>query len=217
MNAVSRQPDAATQRNGLRDDLRVVADMIAPHSRVLDIGCGDGALLAYLQRTKQVDGRGIELGMEGVHACVAAGLSVIQGDADTDLSDYPDDAFDYVILSQTLQATRAPREVLGNLVRIGRRAIISIPNFGHWRVRWEMGMHGRMPVTESLPYQWYDTPNIHFCTLRDFIGLCDTMGVKVERSIALDRHGRALGLRSALCSANLFAAQGVFLLNRPAG
>jgi methionine biosynthesis protein MetW len=169
MNVVSGQPGLANNRTDIRVDLKLVADIIKPSSRVLDIGCGDGALLAHLNQTKQVDGRGIELGMDGVNACVAAGLSVIQGDADTDLADYPDNAFDYVILSQTLQATRAPREVLGNLVRIGRHAIISIPNFGHWRVRWDIALHGRMPINGSLPYQWYETPNIHFCSLLDLL------------------------------------------------
>ena len=212
MNAVPGQPDLANSRNGIRVDLQLVADMIEPGSRVLDIGCGDGDLLAHLNQFKQADGRGIELGMDGVNACVAAGLSVIQGDADTDLTDYPDNAFDYVILSQTLQATRAPREVLSNLVRIGRRVIISIPNFGHWRVRWEIAVHGRMPINDALPYQWYETPNIHFCSLRDFVTLCDDMGVKVERSFALDHQGQVLRVRSSVYSANLFGVQGVFLL-----
>ena len=216
MNVVSGQPGLANNRTDIRVDLKLVADIIKPSSRVLDIGCGDGALLAHLNQTKQVDGRGIELGMDGVNACVAAGLSVIQGDADTDLADYPDNAFDYVILSQTLQATRAPREVLGNLVRIGRHAIISIPNFGHWRVRWDIALHGRMPINGSLPYQWYETPNIHFCSLLDFIALCDDMSIEVERSFALDRHGRAMRVHSSVRTANLFGVEGVFLLRRPA-
>ena len=147
--------------------------MIPPGARVLDVGCGDGALLEYLVHELGADGRGIELSQAGVNACVARGLSVIQGDADTDLKDYPSDAFDVAVLSQTLQATRAPRKVLGELVRIGRRAIVSFPNFGHWRVRWRLFYGGRMPNTPSLPDEWYATPNIHLCTILDFEDLAD--------------------------------------------
>ena len=143
---------------GHRSTSSMVADMVEPGSRVLDIGCGDGSLLAILRDRKGVDGRGIEISREGVNACLAKGLPVIQGDADTDLADYPDDAFDYVILSQTIQATRQPRVVLEHLLRIGRRAIVSFPNFGHWRVRVDLVLRGRMPVTENMPYSWYDTP-----------------------------------------------------------
>src|SRR3990170_5842726 len=139
-----------------RVDLLVVADMVAPGSRVLDVGCGDGELLRLLE-LRGVDGRGIELSREGVNECVAKGLAVIQGDADTDLGDYPNDAFDYVILSQTLQATRNPRVVLEHMLRIGRRAIVSFPNFGHWRVRLQLLLFGRMPRTPNLPDTWYDT------------------------------------------------------------
>ncbi|WP_291829771.1 methionine biosynthesis protein MetW, partial [Bosea sp. (in: a-proteobacteria)] len=137
-----------------RIDLKLVAEMVTPGSRVLDVGCGDGQLLALLAETRNVDARGIELSREGVAGCVARGLSVIQGDADTDLTEYPDDAFDYVILSQTIQATRNPRFVLEQMLRIGRRAIISFPNFGHWKMRSQVFFLGRMPVTESLPYAW---------------------------------------------------------------
>lgn len=151
----------------VRIDLSLIADMVEPGSKVLDVGCGDGALLALLAARRHVDARGIELSREGVAGCVARGLSVIQGDADTDLGDYPDDAFDYVILSQTIQATRAPRRVLENMLRIGRRAIVSFPNFGHWSIRAQLAFKGRMPVTSNLPETWYDTPNIHFCTIRD--------------------------------------------------
>ena len=138
---------------------------------MLDVGCGDGELLRLLVEERDVDGRGIELSQQGVNDCVAKGLSVIQGDADADLDDYPTDAFDYVILSQTLQATRQPRVVLEHLLRIGRRAIVSVPNFGHWSVRVQLAFLGRMPVTKGLPHSWYDTPNIHFCTIADFIAL----------------------------------------------
>ncbi len=138
----------------IRVDLQLIADMVAPESRVLDVGCGEGELLHHLWKAKGVDGRGVELSQAGVNACVRNGLSVIQGDADTDLKNYPSDAFDYVILSQTLQATYNPRTVLDNMARIGRRSIVSFPNFGFWRVRLKLALGGRMPVTETLPYQW---------------------------------------------------------------
>jgi len=200
-------------RAAIRVDLQIIADMIEARSRVLDVGCGDGALLDYLLHFKQVDGRGMELSQAGVNACVAQGLSVIQGDADTDLGDYPTAAFDYVVLSQTLQATRNPRTVLSALVRIGRRAIVSFPNFGHWRVRWQLGVNGRMPTTPSLPAQWYDTPNIHLCTITDFTRLCGSLGVTVERAIAINAKGNPSPIRSAKF-ANLFGEQGLFLLRR---
>jgi len=155
----------------LRRDLRLIAEMIEPGVRVLDIGCGDGALLAYLAREKAVDARGIELSQSGVNACVRHGLSVIQGDADRDLDAFPAGAFDVVVLSQTLQATRRPRHVVEALVRIGKRAIVSFPNFGFWRIRLSLLSRGRMPVSELLSNSWYDTPNIHLCTIRDFVGL----------------------------------------------
>ena len=205
-------------RDRLRRDLRVIADMIEPSARVLDIGCGDGALLAYLARHKAVDGRGIELSQSGVNACVGHGLSVIQGDADRDLEAYPAAAFDVVVLSQTLQATREPRRVVEAMVRIGRRAIVSFPNFGFWRIRFALLTRGRMPVSHLLPNPWYETPNIHLCTIRDFVGLCDELGVRVERSITLDRHGRPYALDPHGGLANLLAEQGVFVLSgRPSG
>jgi methionine biosynthesis protein MetW len=159
-----------------RRDHLLVARMVEPRSRVLDVGCGDGSLLALLRERREADARGIELSRDGVSVCLAKGLAVIQGDADTDLVDYPDDSFDYVILSQTLQATRRPRIVLEHMLRIGRRAIVSFPNFGHWRVRYELGIRGRMPVTENMPHTWYDTPNIHFCTIRDSCACAGTSG-----------------------------------------
>src|SRR6267142_7249510 len=178
--------DAARAPGGARVDHILVAAMVEPKSRVLDVGCGDGELLRLLEQ-RGVDGRGIEISREGVNECVAKGLAVIQGDADTDLVDYPDDAFDYVILSQTLQATRHPRAVLEHMLRIGRRAIVSFPNFGHWRIRLQLLLHGQMPVTDNLPDTWYDSPNIHFCTIKDFRELCRDMGVRIERAIVLDR------------------------------
>ena len=197
-----------------RVDLQVVADLIRSGARVLDVGSGDGGLLELLREAKQVDGRGVELSQRGVNECVARGLSVIQGDADTDLVFYPDNGFDYVILAQTLQATRNPRKVLSELLRIGERAIVSFPNFGHWRVRLSLLLRGRMPVTRDLPYSWYDTPNIHFCTIRDFVALCDEIGAKVESATALDANGQKIRFAMPWWFLNFFGQQAVFLLRR---
>ncbi|MFJ5486734.1 methionine biosynthesis protein MetW [Hansschlegelia beijingensis] len=166
LDAASPVP-AETLAAAPRPDHLLVAEMVQPGSRVLDVGCGDGALLRLLIARRGVDGRGIEISQSGVNASVAHGLSVVQGDADADLAHYPDDAFDYVILSQTLQATRRPKAVVEDLLRIGRRAIVSFPNFGHWRVRMQFLLEGRMPQTANLPDPWYETPNIHLCTIRD--------------------------------------------------
>lgn len=212
MSELSRGADVNGSPS-IRIDLQLVADMVEPASRVLDIGCGEGILLEYLNRFKQADGRGLELSMAGVRAAVAQGLSVIQGDADTDLKDYPSGAFDYVILSQTLQATRDPKGVVEHMLRIGRRGIVSFPNFGNWKVRLGLCLSGRMPVTETLTYQWYDTPNIHLCTIRDFTDLCAQLGIVVERAISLDSRGRTrydAGGRLA----NWLGEQAVFLLKR---
>jgi methionine biosynthesis protein MetW len=197
-----------------RVDLLLVAQMVEPGTRVLDVGCGDGTLLRILSETRDVDARGIELSQSGVNQCVARGLSVVQGDADTDLVNYPDKAFDYAILSQTIQATWKPRNVLEQLLRIGKRAIVSFPNFGHWGIRTQIMFRGRMPVTENLSYAWYDTPNIHFCTIKDFVALCDELDAKVERSIALNAQGARMGVKIPLFMQNLFGEQAIFLLRR---
>ena len=197
-----------------RTDLLAVAQMVERGSRVLDVGCGDGELLRLLRDERDVDGRGLELSQSGVNECVSKGLSVIQGDADTDLVDYPTGGFDYVILSQTLQATRRPRIVLENMLRIGRRAIVSVPNFGHWRVRAQLVLTGRMPVTSNLSYSWYDTPNIHFCTIDDFIALAHEIGATIDRSVVLDRRGSPLQVHLPTWTWNLLGEQAVFLIHQ---
>ena len=212
--ATQLQSIGAHPRANIRVDLQVIAGMIPPGSRVLDIGCGDGELLDYLGQCRQVDGRGMEISQAGVNNCVAHGLSVIQGDADTDLKDYPSDAFDYVILSQTLQATYDPREVLRQLVRIGKRAIVSFPNFGAWHVRLKLLWSGKMPVTDSYDVAWYETPNIHLCTIDDFAELCADVGIAIERGMVLDAGGRPRALRAPGFLANLLGEQGLFVLTR---
>ena len=203
-----------TGASATRVDLLVIAGMVEPGSRVLDVGCGDGGLLRLLAETRGVDGRGIEISRAGVNDCVAKGLSVIQGDADPDLADYPDGAFDYVILSQTLQATCRPKRVLEHMLRIGGRAIVSFPNFGPWRIRAQVALRGRMPRTENLPTPWYETPNIHFCTIRDFVSLCGLVEARIERAVALDRTGRLVRVNAPWWFWNLFGEQAVFVLRR---
>lgn len=193
----------------LRPDLGVIAANVAPGSRVLDIGCGDGELMAALRDEKQVDARGLELDAGDVASAVARGLSVVQGDADTDLADYPDDSFDYAILSQTLQTTRAPDVVLEHLLRIGRHAFVSFPNFAHWRVRASLLWGGRMPVTRLLPVAWYATPNIHHVTVDDFRALLSERGITIEGAWFLSGDQR-----TSATMANLLAEHAVFLLKR---
>ena len=200
----------------MRVDLALIAGMIAPGARVLDIGCGDGALIDHLFRTKGCDARGLEIDMAEVTRAVAHGLPVMQGDADSDLAHYPDDAFDYVVLSRTLQAVEKPREVLRQMLRISARAIVSFPNFGHWSLRWQLLVTGRMPMTRTWGRMWYETPNIHPCTMRDFFTLCASEGYAVEQWLAADEAGRSTPWRRAPMLANLFGEQGLFLLRRGA-
>ena len=206
-------PDQGPARAHRVDHL-LIAEMVAKGARVIDVGCGDGALLQLLAETKAVDGRGVEVSRERVNACVARGLSVIQGNADVDLVDYPDDAFDYAVLSLTIQATLYPKLVLENLLRIGRRAIVSFPNFGHWKVRAQLLLTGRMPQTDNLPEPWYESPDAHLCTIVDFVDLCDKVGAAVERSAAFNTSGRQLSPRVPLGIQNLFGEKAVFLLRR---
>jgi methionine biosynthesis protein MetW len=204
----------APDTRALRADLKLIADMVAPQSRVLDIGCGDGALLAWLTQEKNVDGRGIEISRDGVRACVSHGLSVIQGDADTDLKDYPSQAFDYVVLSRTLQATRNPREVLQELVRIGRHAAVSFVNYGHWRIRARLLLSGHAPVTAGPGRHWYDNADIHPCTLLDFVALCDELGLVIETAMLGGHEGGSRPIGRVGWLANLTREQALFLLRK---
>jgi methionine biosynthesis protein MetW len=198
----------------VRPDLQIVANWITPNTRVLDIGCGYGNLLAHLVREKGVDGRGIEIRRAKVNHCVASGLSVIRGDANRDLTLYPADSFDYVVLTQTLQTVDQPRAVLEELIRIGGRAIVSIPNFGYWRIRLSLLLHGRMPITDSLDDTWFETNNIHLCTLRDFLDLVEIMGLTIERSVVLDAAGKPSAAPVTSTRANIWGEQAVFMLRR---
>lgn len=201
-----------TAHGSLRPDLAAIAALIAPGVRVLDVGCGEGDLLEHLVSQKQVEGRGIELSQQNVNACVGRGLSVVQGDADTDLADYPSAVFDIVILSQTIQATRSPRSVLQHLLRIGAKTIVSFPNFGHWRVRFALLINGQMPQTATLGYRWYETPNIHLCTISDFTGLVREIGARTESAFAVSQKGRTRPMATDAWGPNVFAQGAIFVL-----
>ena len=197
----------------IRVDLLLIANNIPEGSKVLDVGSGDGMLLEYLRREKNVFGRGIELSPDGVNQSIAKGLSVIQGNAEEEISHFPDDSFDYVILSQTLQAMDRPDKILNELLRIGKRAIVSFPNFGYWRVRLHLMLKGTMPVTKSLDYPWYSTPNIHFCTIRDFVDLCDELNIKIEKGMAVNSTGNKMGENSLFFS-NFLGTQGLYVITK---
>jgi methionine biosynthesis protein MetW len=203
-----------TTSKKMRVDLALIAGMIQPRSRVLDIGCSDGMLIEHLFRNMQCDARGLELEMDAVTQAVSHGLPVMQGDADTDLATYPDGAFDYVVLSRTLQAVEKPREVLRQMLRIGTHAIVSFPNFGHWSLRLQLLLTGRMPMTKTWSRMWYETPNIHPCTIQDFFWLCETDGYVVEDWLAADEDGARAPWRRFPALANVFGEQGLFLLRK---
>lgn len=198
----------------LRADLQVIADIVPERASLLDVGCGDGHLLHWLRLNKHVAGRGIEIEQERVQQAIAQGVSVIHGDVNQDLGYYPDQSFDYVVLSQTLQAMKDPKHVLAELLRIGAHAIVSVPNFGYWKNRLYLALLGRMPVTKTLSYEWYDTPNIHFCTITDFVELCDEMGIEIRSRVVVNHRGVRKSFQGKGFIANLFGQQGVFLLAR---
>tara|TARA_Y100001970_G_C14210777_1_gene846771 strand:+ start:1742 stop:2347 length:606 start_codon:yes stop_codon:yes gene_type:complete len=198
-------------KNNLRNDLSVIAKLIQKEEKVLDVGCGDGKLLDFLSRTKNVNCRGIELKQNGVNQCVKKGLSVIQGDANFDLSDYPSNAFSTVILSQTIQAMIYPDKVINNLIRIGKRAIISFPNFGFWKVRKDFLCNGLMPKNKILPFEWFDTPNIHLCSCDDFVNFCKNKRIKINNFILLNENGFEMKCNFLK---NLLAYQVVFCISK---
>ncbi len=201
-------------KSSIRFDLKIIADEVAPNSKVLDVGCGDGELLHYLKKSKKIDARGLEISTENAGLAVAKGLSVVQGDANIDLSDYPEKSFDYVILSDTLQSVANPSKTLNELVRIGKKVIVSIPNFGYWYARFYLLLKGEMPMTKALPYSWYDTPNIHLCTLRDFDKLCKKLDVKVDKRILLNSKGRIKKGLFYRPIENLFTQQAFYILEK---
>ena len=168
-----------------KNDFKIIADLIPAKSSVIDVGCNDGSLLEFLKEEKDVDGRGMEIDQQKVQLCLSKGISVIEGDADLDLYDYPDNLFDYSILTYTLQATKSPKNVLSELVRISGKAIISFPNFGHWKIASSLLLKRKMPISEKLSYSWHETPNLHFCTINDFIDLCDEAGIRIEKQANL--------------------------------
>ena len=168
-----------------KKDFKIIADLIPAESSVIDVGCNDGSLLEFLKEEKNIDGRGMEIDQQKVQLCLSKGISVIEGDADLDLYDYPDNLFDYSILTYTLQATKSPKNVLLELVRISSKAIISFPNFGHWKIASSLLLKRKMPISEKLSYSWHETPNLHFCTINDFIDLCDEAGIRIEKQANL--------------------------------
>ena len=195
-----------------RKDLGLITDLVKKNSKVLDIGCGDGELLNLLEKKKNIKGQGLEINQKRVNKCVAKGLSVIQGDADQDLSLYPDKSFDCVILSQTIQATQDPKKILYELVRIGKKVIISIPNFGHWRVRFLLLFKGKMPVTKKLDANWFDTQNIHLCTLTDFIDLCSDLTIHIIQTVTLHAQSQKTFKGKPSFFENLVAEEAIFLI-----
>jgi methionine biosynthesis protein MetW len=196
----------------MRAEFSLIASMVASGSKVLDVGCGDGSLLDYLRQHCAVDGRGIELDQMNVQHCLERGLAVVQGNADFDLYHYPDQSFDVVISVQMIQATQHPKQVLQELKRIGKKVIVMIPNFGYWRNRWYFMLHGAMPVTKTLPYQWYDTPNIHFCTIKDFNHLCRSLALNVTILGCLKRERIISTPLSMKLMANFLAEYALFYI-----
>ena len=197
----------------MKNEFKIIANLLPNNSRVLDVGCGDGTLMEALINQKNIDARGMELDQNNVKKCISKGLSVIEGNAETELGQFPEKSFDFVILSQTLQAFYQPENVLDQLLRIGKNVIISIPNFGYWKVRASLLFFGRMPITKSLPNTWYNTPNLHMCTIKDLYEFCKTKKIKIDRIIGVDDNKISSINRINLEMKNLLCEVGIFLIS----
>ena len=193
----------------------LISSLIEENSKVLDVGCGDGSLLVFLENKKNINGQGLEISHEGVKTCLSKGLSVLQGNADTDLVNFPKNSFDYVILSRTLQATHKPKEVLKEMLRIGKKCIVSFPNFAHWKCRLDLLLKGVMPMTKTLSEPWYQTPNIHLCTIKDFINICELLNISVDKAFRLSESGliKTIDTPESFYN-NLFSVEGVFVISQ---
>ena len=198
----------------MKTEYKIIVDLIEEKTRVLDVGCDDGTLMVSLKKDKNVDARGIEISKDKVQICVSKGLTVIEGNAELDLKQFPNDSFDYVVLGQTLQAFVNPEIVIKELLRVGKKAIITIPNFGHWKVRLNLLIKGTMPITESLPNDWYNTPNIHMCTIKDFVKFSKIINFKIFKSLALTNKNISNINNSNLFYKNLFSELGIFLIEK---
>ena len=198
----------------MKKEFQIISDLIENNTRVLDVGCGDGTLMKYLKDKKNVDTRGLEISKNNVQICISKGLTVIEGNAEKDLFQFPNSSFDFVILSQTLQAFLNPEKVLDELLRVGKKGIVTIPNFGHWKVRLNLLFKGTMPVTKSLPNQWHNTPNLHMCTIKDFFDFCDSKNIKFIKSLALNQEKLLNISKANLGKRNLFSEIGIFLIEK---
>ena len=196
----------------MKQEFKIISDLIEKNTRVLDVGCGDGILMEYLKYNKEIDIRGIEISKDNVQKCLSKGLTVIEGDAEKDLLQFPDSSFDFVILSQTLQAFLNPEIVINELLRVGKKAIVTIPNFGFWKVRLHLLIKGTMPITKNLPDEWYNTPNLHMCTIKDFFNFCENRKIKLDKSLALHNEKISSINKHNLNIKNLSAELGIFLI-----
>ena len=198
----------------MKQEFNIIANLIEKNTRVLDVGCGDGTLMEFLQIDDSIDIRGIEILKSNVQKCIGKGLTVIEGDAEKDLSQFPDGSFDFVILSQTLQAFLNPEKVISELLRVGKKAIVTIPNFGYWKVRLHLLTKGTMPITRTLPDEWYNTPNLHMCSIKDFFNFCENKKINLYKSIALQNLKSSKITNSNLTLKNLTAVLGIFLIEK---
>ena len=193
----------------------LISSLIKENAKVLDVGCGDGSLLVFLENEKKINGQGLEISHEGVKTCLSKGLSVLQGNADIDLTNFPKKSFDYVILSRTLQATHKPKEVLKEMLRIGKKCIVSIPNFAHWKCRLDLLLKGEMPMTKTLSEPWYQTPNIHLCTIKDFITICNSLNISIDKAFRISESGSIKSIKKPESFYNnLFSVEGIFVISQ---